>query len=92
MRGVTSAKELVDYINSQKMFRGISQQKYARATVTRRTYSHLTKLEVDRLTPKELISAKSVKTLHGKFTLRKFIETSQEKKFATVSTDSYLRS
>ena len=47
------------------MFRQSSQAKFLTATTTRRSYYHLTKLEVDCHSPKEFIAARAVKPLEG---------------------------
>ena len=65
MRGVTTAKQLVDYCNSQEMFRGINQLKHTAAITTRRSYHHLTRDEVERITPSTLVQERRVKTLKG---------------------------
>ena len=65
MRGITTAKDLVRFLQNQEMFRGANQQKYVNAITTRRIYHHVSKEEVERVTPLDLVTSRSVKTLVG---------------------------
>ena len=61
VRGLTSAKQIVDFCKEKPMFRQVIQKKYLNATTTRRSYYHLTSAKVDDLTPEALLRARAVK-------------------------------
>ena len=65
VRGLNTAKQIVEYCESQPMFRQSIQAKFLNATTTRRLYYNLTSKDVDRVTPKQLLRARSVKPLEG---------------------------
>ena len=65
VRGITSAKQIVDYCNDSPMFRQVNQKKFLLAVTTRRSYYHLTRVEVDELTSKQVLKARTVKTFAG---------------------------
>ena len=66
MRRVTSAKQIVDYLNNAKtMFRQVNHKKFLLAVTTRRTYYNLTCAEVDRLTTKLMLRERTVITFTG---------------------------
>ena len=65
MKGITTAKEMVEYCTTKPMFRQVNQQKFIHAVTTRRTYHNLTRAEVDQVTGKKLLQERTVKTLEG---------------------------
>ena len=65
VRGLTTAKQIVDFFTKQPMFRQSIQAKFLNATTTRRSYYHLTGSEVEALAPKQLVRARAVKPLDG---------------------------
>ena len=65
LRGVTTAGQLVEFCESQPMFRQTSHQKYKNATTTRCTFTHMTKQAVEITIPKQLAASRSVQTLVG---------------------------
>ena len=65
MRGVTTAGQLVEFCESQPMFRQTSHQKHKNATTTRRTFTHMTRQAVEIAIPKQLAASRSVQTLVG---------------------------
>ena len=65
LRGVTKAAQLVQFCQNQPMFREINHKKYLNATTTRRTFTHLTKQDVETSMPKQLAASRSVQTLPG---------------------------
>ena len=64
-RGLNTAEQIVDFCKGQPMFRQSNQAKYLNATLTRRSYYHITAENVEGLTPKNLINKRSVKPLAG---------------------------
>ena len=56
---------MVDYCNSNPMFRQVNQRKFLNAVTTRRTYHNLTRAEVDQMTGKKVLQERTVKTLEG---------------------------
>ena len=67
VRGVNTAKGLVDYCSQQTMFRGVNQRRHALAITTRRIYHHLTRNQVEQVTPESLVKYRAVITFSGNY-------------------------
>ena len=67
VRGVNTAEGLVDYCSQQPMFRGVNQRRHALSITTRRIYHHLTRNQVEQVTPESLVKDRAVLTFAGDY-------------------------
>ena len=65
MRGINSAKQVVEFCQAKPMFRQVNQKKYLLAVTTRRSYHNLTGNEVEELTGKQVLRDRTVKSFAG---------------------------
>ena len=69
VRGVNTARGIVQYCQSQPMFREVNNKRYLSATTTRRLYFHVSRDEVESPDNVKLFKQRRVCTLQGEHIL-----------------------
>jgi hypothetical protein len=67
VQGINTAAGIVEYCQQKPMFREVSNKRFIAATTTRRTFSHITRQQVETPENVQLFKSRSVCTLDGKY-------------------------
>ena len=67
MRGVNDARGIIEYCKSQPMFREVTHKRFLSATTTRRTYTHVTRPDVETPENVKLFKSRAVCTFDGRY-------------------------